>query len=952
MSKVSARNYRKNLLILRNETSISKLAAGANSSHSTKKYRTDVLINEQLKYLTLLEHELISKTSLNQEDLKDNIDKSIHLVREFKDTQSLSNFDVFDYDMNLSYSKNKIDYHTVESITDSASDELLKVYQRNLIRFEVIKRLNEELVFCRKELQRAMRTQNKLVETSKRVQWLENEIETIILSNQSIKFPMQRKYVEEKNLKIDKIEYVPPTPDPEELALILAHQEEVRRLSLLPKEPEPPVLKPDGEPIEKLEFKWDKMSNGSTDNLLDSDSDANLNSTDSATSSFRDRERDIRSLSSKAASSVSIKDGPPCISPQLIAAVDKEDSTIAAQSQIFKNTELQKELSEIPFWQMPHNRFDYPHFSKQLVAIDPGSYHRLGLAITDSYLNVNSDVDGKLPSLDKKIKLDEDDIELLNLASSMENISKKICNSSNKLAFKSSNKFEDDKNNKMRISLSFIESTKQTDNLFQPKRCANVSRRMSKPEEYKPLVLLPITPLAQTKLNRKISYPRSPSAFATLESSNPMFETSRSTIRLVDQHNLKEQTKFSLYKPRQIVESFFPKDFDFEAEDKKHIDTRQATEASWSQIKPNKDPMLHVGLRYEKIKSLVSVNLKSECYDEKKDAIKHLGLLNVGDNGAIFALTQLLSNESESELIKFEASKSLVLLGVWSEDVCKYLLKYLTIGNSYVKHGILTTIINGKNSQFTDLTEPALIDLIKFLEEMTNDDDILLSLDASICIGKLGIKDSTSAIKRLYRVVVENEDWTLKSRALETLVKLFGARNSQTIEFIMNQIGSSPDWIARGAAVKLLSYLGPSVIFKSEHFEAVYRLCSARLSEDPILEVRMSLGVTIKNLMLFDRIHAHMNKNLESLDEDVRAKAVVSLHMLGVKKTKFINTLVDMLELDTSEQVRTMVLKALIHLSPNNPKVIQAFNNLEKNSKIYQLLQRIKEKQNVHTKST
>ena len=29
--------------------------------------------------------------------------------------------------------------------------------------------------------------------------------------------------------------------------------------------------------------------------------------------------------------------------------------------------------------------------------------------------------------------------------------------------------------------------------------------------------------------------------------------------------------------------------------------------------------------------------------------------------------------------------------------------------------------------------------------------------------------------------------------------------------------------------------------------------------------------------------------------------------MLGVKKTKFIHTLIDMLELDTSEQVRTMV---------------------------------------------
>lgn len=57
--------------------------------------------------------------------------------------------------------------------------------------------------------------------------------------------------------------------------------------------------------------------------------------------------------------------------------------------------------------------------------------------------------------------------------------------------------------------------------------------------------------------------------------------------------------------------------------------------------------------------------------------------------------------------------------------------------------------------------------------------------------------------------------------------------------------------------------------------------------------------------------------------------------MLGVRKKKIIQNLIDMLELDSSELVRTTVLKALGSLAPNNPRVIQAFNNLEKNSKIY-----------------
>ncbi len=52
--------------------------------------------------------------------------------------------------------------------------------------------------------------------------------------------------------------------------------------------------------------------------------------------------------------------------------------------------------------------------------------------------------------------------------------------------------------------------------------------------------------------------------------------------------------------------------------------------------------------------------------------------------------------------------------------------------------------------------------------------------------------------------------------------------------------------------------------------------------------------------------------------------------------TKVLSTLIDMLELDNSEHVRSLVMKALFFLAPEHPKVVFAFNNLEKSSKIYQ----------------
>ena len=34
----------------------------------------------------------------------------------------------------------------------------------------------------------------------------------------------------------------------------------------------------------------------------------------------------------------------------------------------------------------PHNRFEYPEYSKKMVALNPNSYHRLGLSLTDTYV--------------------------------------------------------------------------------------------------------------------------------------------------------------------------------------------------------------------------------------------------------------------------------------------------------------------------------------------------------------------------------------------------------------------------------------------------------------------------------------------------------------------------------------------------------------------------------------
>jgi hypothetical protein len=98
--------------------------------------------------------------------------------------------------------------------------------------------------------------------------------------------------------------------------------------------------------------------------------------------------------------------------------------------------------------------------------------------------------------------------------------------------------------------------------------------------------------------------------------------------------------------------------------------------------------------------------------------------------------------------------------------------------------------------------------LSRILEQLTGDQDDNVALNASICIGKLGIIDSVGAQQTLKKVADENLDWTKKSLALEVLVRHFNERSRETMVTILNHVQNSPVWSSRVSAVKLLAILG------------------------------------------------------------------------------------------------------------------------------------------------
>ena len=136
-----------------------------------------------------MERELKSKAAKNVEIIEDNIEKTFmfeKFINSFTNQVSKDKFDIFNFDLNYNYSLNKVEFNEDELKSDPDQEQLFRLYQRNLLRYEIIKRLNKELVFARSMLEKAMKTQNNIVEIRKRVDWLENEIEKILLSNKNV----------------------------------------------------------------------------------------------------------------------------------------------------------------------------------------------------------------------------------------------------------------------------------------------------------------------------------------------------------------------------------------------------------------------------------------------------------------------------------------------------------------------------------------------------------------------------------------------------------------------------------------------------------------------------------------------------------------------------------------------------------------------------------------------
>ncbi|KAL8600891.1 hypothetical protein ACOMHN_045029 [Nucella lapillus] len=312
---------------------------------------------------------------------------------------------------------------------------------------------------------------------------------------------------------------------------------------------------------------------------------------------------------------------------------------------------------------------------------------------------------------------------------------------------------------------------RQTTNTSTP------SRLIFYPKPIPPPQVLPITRMSLNK-----EFPRFASSFA-----EPDPDQRTPAVRIVDQRNLMEETKLILYHQKPKPET--PGTSSMERRFRKMIErdtsqsqktsakkirpqfkmaaalaTMQSSISSWKQIKPRSRGNEYQGLRWERVKTIVHQNLNSERVEERIDAAKQLGLLRCGDTMVFYALKERLHRDMDQR-VRYEATKALILIGCWEDEVLRVVLKYLVVGNTEMRSDLISTLIEGKNVMYVDKSIPTFLELVKVLSHLCRnpDPDDQIAFDSAVLLGRLCVRDA-SAQARLLQSLRDSPDTHIRAK--------------------------------------------------------------------------------------------------------------------------------------------------------------------------------------------
>uniref|UniRef100_V9KYY5 Condensin complex subunit 1 C-terminal domain-containing protein n=1 Tax=Callorhinchus milii TaxID=7868 RepID=V9KYY5_CALMI len=197
--------------------------------------------------------------------------------------------------------------------------------------------------------------------------------------------------------------------------------------------------------------------------------------------------------------------------------------------------------------------------------------------------------------------------------------------------------------------------------------------------------------------------------------------------------------------------------------------------------------------------------------------------------------------------------------------------------------------------------------------------DPRIPMKAATCLCYLDSTDQVG-IDKLFTYLHDKDSYT-KKHALEILAKHLKMYDQVIIQATIDLLCTAPVYKHRLVALETLINIGLEGINENNMTEQIFQTLREKLWNEPHLVVRQRVAMTVNYLRMKRKMWEVVEKQLGHKDEENRSQAVISLGVLGVGSTRMLRTLLEMTEIDPSDQVQFQIIRTFARLHLNDIRV-------------------------------
>ncbi|XP_004594045.2 protein HEATR9 [Ochotona princeps] len=324
-------------------------------------------------------------------------------------------------------------------------------------------------------------------------------------------------------------------------------------------------------------------------------------------------------------------------------------------------------------------------------------------------------------------------------------------------------------------------------------------------------------------------------------------------------------------------------------------------------------------LKWQRLKELTK-SLKSPQEDEQAYAAQALGYLGNSDKFIMEELWQVA--QTGSEKVKYEANRTLAILGCLNKHVIRALIKHLkgqdkgrrmeTLTGLRVALNSWAAVPEDKRTKVGDEEKLVLV-LQTLIKKLLNE----AALEAALCLGFLRPCSNLAQEFLLQRLCQGPK--TQQMKALRMLVKKMHVHSAAVIRSILDQLCSSCVLDDRYEAIQMLRTIGLEQIQEQGLEELTFDLLRKKTHNEPFLAMRQAVVRTVEELRMKPMMMEVVEKQLMNPNAIARQEAITSLGVLGVRSTQVFHLLLDMLDVEENQAVKKSLQETLILWSSTDP---------------------------------